>query len=149
MAVLTGNCATQAVTAPLRVRLKPIRFHHTTLDGCWWPRSSDPAAALPALVQAVDDAHGPVARLLLSAAGWTNRPHQIVVAGRPVSIGYFAGQSPSLLTVIRSDGGTLAILVVSAAPTPDAPGRPGTGRAEAVWEGEGGGLGTSRQHALR
>jgi len=72
-----------ASVLPARVRLEPVPFHHTLLDGSWSPNSTDLHAELPALVPILEHARGPVKRLLLSAAGWAARPHQIITAGRP------------------------------------------------------------------
>jgi hypothetical protein len=105
-----------------QVRLEPIRHHHMTLDGCWWPRSGSPEAELAGLVPALNGPHGPVVRLLLSAAGWSRRPHQINVDGRTVSLSYHSDQPPTLLTAICADGDTVTLLVApfgSAGP-PDA-----------------------------
>lgn len=82
------------------------------VHGCWWPRSSDPAAELPGLVLALDARCGPIVRVRLSAAGWSRRPHEIEVAGRSVTVGYFSGQSTGLLTVSCVGGAVLAVRVV-------------------------------------
>ena len=116
-----------------RVRLEPTPHHHMTLDGCWWPRSDTPEAELSALVPFLAGAHGPVVRLLLSAAGWSRRPHHIAVADRAVSLGYFADRSPTMLTAICADGDMLTLLVAAAEPRPS-----GTRNGEDRWENEGG-----------
>jgi hypothetical protein len=123
------------------VRWEPIRFRNVVLDGCWWPDSRDPAAELPGLVGAVDGLRSPVVRLLLSAAGWATRPHDVVVAGRSVSIGYFAGQSPATLTAICADGGIVTVLVTPrSAPA-------GADPDQQAWESEGGQLAAPRPPA--
>ena len=92
------------------------------VQGCWWPRSDDPAAELPGLVLALDELGGPVVRVRLSAAGWSRRPHDVEVAGRSVTVGYFSGQSTGLLTATCAGGTGLAVRVVpvpgSRAPAP-------------------------------
>jgi hypothetical protein len=93
------------------VRLEPVRFHHTTIDGTWWPHSGDPLAELPGLVTALEHAGGPVARLLLSVVGWTSRPHEIALADRTVSLGYFCDRPPSLLTAVHAHGGTVTLSI--------------------------------------
>jgi hypothetical protein len=103
-------------TAPPRVRLEPVWVHRTRLDGSWWPSSNDLGAQLRALVPVLDHVRGPVSRLLLSAAGWAARPHHIVADGRQVSIGYLAGQSPSMMTVLCADGGTFTMCVAQPDP---------------------------------
>ena len=96
---------------PPRVQLEPVRFHNVLLDGCWWPKTTDLDEELRALVPVLDHVRGPVARLLLSVTNWTARPHQVTAAGHTVSIGYMAGQSPSIMTVLCADGGTFTMCV--------------------------------------
>ncbi|MET3421744.1 hypothetical protein BJ973_000956 [Actinoplanes tereljensis] len=93
------------------MRLEPVWLHHTLLDGTWWPESADPSLELPVMLSILQDAHGPVTRLLLSAAGWSARPHQVVMGGRPVSIGYCSDQSPSMMRVFCADGRTFILRV--------------------------------------
>jgi hypothetical protein len=94
------------------VRIEPVQYHDAMLDGRWWPASDDPAAELPGLVEVLNGVRGPIVRLMLSAAGWATRPHQILAGGRVVSLGYFADRSPTLLTAISADGGTVTVLVI-------------------------------------
>jgi hypothetical protein len=123
------------------VRLEPVRFHDTLLDGSWWPGSADLGVELRALVPALDHIRGPVTRLLLSVANWTSRPSQIIAAGRTVSVGYLAGQSPSMMTVLCADGGTFTMHVAPPGPAPSVPDEPDRRWDEDAWEAEGGGLG--------
>jgi uncharacterized protein DUF5994 len=108
------------------LRLEPTRSRHTFLDGCWWPGSTDPVVELPGLVLALDDLHGPVVRLLLSAAGWSRRPHGVEVAGRVVKLGYFSDQPANLLTASYSDGDSIDLLIMPSA----VPGDDGRGGQE-------------------
>jgi hypothetical protein len=105
---------------PPRVRLEPVRDHHMLLDGSWWPDSGDLGAELCALLPILDQVRGPVTRLLLSAAGWKTRPHQVVLAERTVSVGYLADQPPSMMTVLCADGGSFMMRVASSGPVPAA-----------------------------
>jgi hypothetical protein len=102
---------TSPVAAP-RLWLESPRTARPVVHGCWWPRSTDPVAELPGLVLALDDFGGRVVRLRLSAAGWSRRPHEVEVAGRSVSVGYFSGQSTGLLTASCAGGAALAVRVV-------------------------------------
>ena len=121
--------------APPRVRLEPVQHHRMMLDGSWWPRSSNPATELPPMLSALGGFRGPVVRVLLSAAGWTRRPHYVVVDDRRVGLSYFSDQPPTMLTVICADGAVVTLLVVL--PEPVGPGRV---RDEDAWENEGGHL---------
>jgi hypothetical protein len=116
MAPLSNARSTLPAAAPTRVRLAPTRSRRMILDGCWWPASTDPVAELPALIRALDKRFGPVTRVLLSAAGWSRRPHRVEVAGRLVSLGYFADQPATLLTAICPDGDRISIQIIPPAP---------------------------------
>ena len=99
-------------TAEPRLRLESTRSGHRNFDGRWWPRSADPIAEFPGLVRALDAGESPAVRLLLSAAGWSRRPHHIEVNGRTVTLGYFSDQPTSILTASQSDGGSRDLLVI-------------------------------------
>jgi Family of unknown function (DUF5994) len=132
-----------------RVLFEPVGFHHTLLDGSWWPDSADLDAELCVLVSVLDHVRGPVTRLLLSAAGWTSRPHQVVAGGRTVSVGYLAGQPSSLLTVLCADGGSFLLRVAPPGPAPSAPDQLVADWDVDGWESEGGGLGSRGKQAGR
>jgi hypothetical protein len=148
MASLIQRPEAPASFAPPRVRLQPVRFHHTLLDGGWWPSSTDLGAELRVLVPVLDHVRGQVKRLLLSPASWTPRPHQIVAAGRTVSIGYLAGQAPSMMTVLCTDGGTFTMRVFLPTPGTGGPDDPHAEPDENAGEAEGGELGPLRPRAM-
>ncbi|MCO8271571.1 DUF5994 family protein [Actinoplanes sp. TRM 88003] len=105
------------VTAPRpRAGLEPADDNDLLLDDSWWPRSDNLGAQLRVLLPALDQLCGPVTRLLLGAAGWTARPHQVVLADRTVSLGYLAGQPRSMMTVRCLDGGTFTVRVAPSEP---------------------------------
>jgi Family of unknown function (DUF5994) len=106
---------------PPRVWIEPVSEHRVPLDGTWWPRSNDLNVELPGLLPVLDQARGPVVRLLLGAAGWATRPHHVVLADRTVSVGYLADQPPSMMTVLCADGVTCAMRVVPSGSTSGAP----------------------------
>ena len=109
---MARSAATSASGTAPRLWLESPGTPGLVVHGCWWPRSTDPVAELPGLVLALDDLCGPVVRVRLSAAGWSRRPHDVEVAGRTVSVGYFCGQSTGLLTASCADGDSLAVKVV-------------------------------------
>jgi len=95
-----------------RLRIEPTGSRRTLLDGGWWPRSHDPVAELPGLILAIDTIRGPITRLVLSAAGWRDQPRRLGMAGRVLRLGYFASQSPFLLTALCGDNGDRVDLLV-------------------------------------
>jgi uncharacterized protein DUF5994 len=127
----------------------PVRLRDAVLDGSWRPDSADLRVELPVLIPVLDHVRGLVTRLLLSAAGWTARPHHILAAGREVSVGYLSGQSPSTLTVLCADGGVFALRVAPPGSPADVPHLTATEPREYAWEGEGGGLGPAAEPGVR
>jgi hypothetical protein len=99
-------------TAP-RIRLGPLTTQQTLLDGGWWPRSTDVYAELPDLVRAIDHRYGPVRRVVLSAAGWSDHPRHIRVDARSIRVGFFDSQPTSLATAICDGGNRIDLLVVA------------------------------------
>ncbi|HEY0536683.1 MAG TPA: DUF5994 family protein [Actinoplanes sp.] len=130
MAPLTDQPESSIRPQPPWVRLEPVQFHQMLLDGRWWPSTGDLEAELPVLVPVLDQVRGPVTRLLLSPVGWTARPHDIVADGRTIGVGYLAGQSPSMMTVLCADGGIFFLLVCPPRPAPGEPEEPLDGRSE-------------------
>jgi hypothetical protein len=103
------------------VRLEPVRFQRELLAGCWWPGTNDLELELGVLVPVLDRARGPVAKLLLSPAYWTRRPHDVVAAGRTITVVYLAAQSPALMTVVCADGASFTMRIADTRPVSDAP----------------------------
>jgi hypothetical protein len=94
-----------------QVRLEPSWLDRTRIEGSWWPSSGDPGVEVRTLVPVLEHVRGPVKRLLLGVAGWTARPPRVEAAGHSVSIGYMAGQSPTVMKVLCADGGTFIMRV--------------------------------------
>jgi len=92
--------------------LEPTGADRTLLDGGWWPRSTDPVAELPGLILSIDGIRGPVTGLVLSASGWSGHPRRLGVDDRVLRLGYFASQSPSLLTALCGYNGRRVDLLV-------------------------------------
>lgn len=115
MTVTTTSGTTTSATP--RLRIEATGTTRALLDGGWWPRSSDPAAELPGLVLAIDKVRGPITRLILSKAGWTDHPRRLAVADRLLRLGFFTSQPTTLVTALCDNGGRVDLLVVP----PDTP----------------------------
>jgi hypothetical protein len=89
----------------LRLQLDPHPSRTTALDGGWWPHSTDSAAELPALLDALAGVRGDVTHALMNTAEW-DLPHlrEIPAAGRSVHLGWYTSQPAGLLTVICDFG---------------------------------------------
>jgi hypothetical protein len=102
----------QPIVNPSRLRMS-TGGKDVLLDGGWWPRSSDPEAELPALIEAIDNLYGAVQRMVLSADAWKTHPDQIRIGGRMVEVDYFASQPVGLLTALCAPGRRVDLLVIS------------------------------------
>jgi hypothetical protein len=108
-----------------RLRLQPDLSARTLLDGGWWPRSADPAAELPGLIQALDERRGPVIQIMLGSAGWdATRPGRLQVGGpaggRVVRLGWYNSMPAGLLIATARAGRTDLLTVPPQASEPAA-----------------------------
>jgi hypothetical protein len=164
-----------STTVPVaaRLRLRTDASARTILDGAWWPRSREPVSELTTLVAALGQRPRPITGVMLNAQAWDSHPRRIVVAGRPVRLGWFTSQDPCLLIATTSNDQRIDLLVVppdtsratadaamhtaaQGAPTlraaaimaavPAHPPQPAN--AEADWESEGGRVGAQLPQRL-
>ncbi|MBW6439547.1 hypothetical protein KZ829_38055 [Actinoplanes hulinensis] len=98
-----ANVSTPETAVRLRLDQHPSRS--TVLDGAWWPRSTDLAAELPALVSALGGLRGQITHVLLNVTEW-DLPHhrRAAMDSRPVRLGWHTAQPAGLLTVITEFG---------------------------------------------
>ncbi|MEU8247886.1 DUF5994 family protein [Nonomuraea sp. NPDC048916] len=95
---------TPAEASAVRLPLGPARGHVGPVDGTWWPRSTDAAAELPALIAAVDQRLGEMAlRVGLHVDVWDNIPHRIAAPGRAVRVGWFRSMNGGSSTGVIAD----------------------------------------------
>ena len=88
-------------TSAPRLQLEPTSSRTTVLDGGWWPRTTDPAIELPAIIDALGPARGTVTHILLSTGDWDMpHPRRLMVGGRTVRLGWFTSQPTGLITLI-------------------------------------------------
>ena len=91
--------------AQVRLRLDPAATRKTVLDGAWWPRTSDPAAEVPALIEALGTGRGEITHAMLHGPDWDQpHPRRITAGGRGVRMGWFTAQPSGLLTMITEFG---------------------------------------------
>ena len=97
----------------LTLRL-PVAGERSIVDGAWWPWSTDLAAELPGLVDALHRRGLAVWRIAYSLAAWDpDPPRRIAVGGRTVRTGGFRVIDPQLVSLSRTAGGaSLDLLVV-------------------------------------
>ncbi|GAA3154072.1 hypothetical protein GCM10020001_092130 [Nonomuraea salmonea] len=96
---------------PARLFLEPTLTRDGTLDGAWWPHSTDLRRELPAFVRALEDRIGPVLRVGLDSQAWDEVPAHLVVDGRFVRISGHPA-TPHTIRVIRGGQDGFLLLVI-------------------------------------
>lgn len=119
-----------------RLRLKPEPQNSTSVpigsvDGAWWPHSTDLEAELPELLTAVITRLGPIDRVAYDLNGWDSRPTRLPFAGRSVRLDGYRFQPHGTVYVTGVDGREVVILVVPPHCDPDAAHRALTVAAQA------------------
>lgn len=107
----TTTQTTTVATAP-RLVLAPVRSPQAVLDGGWWPRSWDPIAELPELVQTLSARYGTIRQLMLNSVTWDSRFQRLAVGTGVVRAGWFASVDPATLIATTYDGDQIDLLVV-------------------------------------
>jgi Family of unknown function (DUF5994) len=86
--------------------------HTTTLDGAWWPRSTDLERELPSLVAELQSRGHRVSRAAYHPDLWGPAPRTLRAAGRTLHIGWFRSIDPHLISLTGGTGERLELLVV-------------------------------------
>lgn len=101
------------------LRLETTESREGILDGAWWPRSRDIGAELPALLKALIEHLGPIARVGLDAGAWEGLPTRMIVDDCLVHIDSFPVGDDTVL-VTRGDQDHFSLLLVPPDATPEA-----------------------------
>lgn len=115
-----------------RLRMEPTLDRTGTVDGAWWPRTSDLRVELPGLVTTLAATLGPIVAVGVDTAAWTDIPACITVDGHIVRITPYA-VGDGTMTVVRGRMDHFLILVL---PPPTSPAAAGTTMALAVRTGD-------------
>lgn len=84
----------------------------TTLDGAWWPRTSDLAESTPALVSALRGRGVRITRIAYNPAAWDSTLHKVPADDRLIRLGWFRSMDQHLISLTGSDGERVDLLVV-------------------------------------
>ncbi|WP_222263143.1 DUF5994 family protein [Modestobacter marinus] len=85
----------------------------TTLDGAWWPRTSDLAEELPPLVEELHRRGIRVTRVNYNPGTWTSATRRLEADGRTIRLGWFRSLDRHLLNLTGDvTRGRLDLLVV-------------------------------------
>lgn|SRR5512145_1385204 len=99
-------------SARLVLLLDAEPHHPTTLDGAWWPQSTNLATALPALMTAFGRSGVRITRVSYHPLLWDPAPRKMRVGGRTVRLGWFRSIDPHLVSLTGSNGERIELLIV-------------------------------------
>ncbi len=103
----------------VRLSLKPSSSAGGALDGAWWPRSTDPAIELAALIEAIGARRAPVRQIALTTPGWDSAPRRIRLAsGRKVTVDWFRTSGVHLVRILGTDDQPIDLLLITVDTTP-------------------------------
>lgn len=113
----TSSSATRDGSA--RLSLTPSSSTKGGFDGAWWPRSTDPAIELAALIEAVGAQRGPVRRIALNMAGWDSAPRRVRLdSSRQVAVDWFQTGDARTIRIIDTDYQRIDLLLIPVYTTP-------------------------------
>jgi hypothetical protein len=96
-----------------RLQLNPHAAAAAYLDGAWWPQSTQLAAELPALVEALSGRLGELAVVGYHRNAWTQAPPQMQIDGGTVQLQGFTSDEPATVILIGRDGRRVTLQVIS------------------------------------
>ncbi|UBU11451.1 DUF5994 family protein [Nonomuraea gerenzanensis] len=96
---------------PPRIFLEPTLTRDGTLDGAWWPYSTDLCRELPALIRILQDRLGPVLRIRLDRAAWDEVPVHLLLDGRFLRVSSLSA-TPHTIRMIRGNQDGFLLLVI-------------------------------------
>ena len=95
-----------------RLELNPNGATTADVDGGWWPRTLDPAAAFPELVPVLVPWVGAVIRIAYNLGFWKSAPRVQTVHGRAIRYEGFHSIDPHTVTAIGTNTRRVSLLVV-------------------------------------
>jgi hypothetical protein len=110
--------ATEPPRQTLRLKLKPKAPATGSVDGAWWPRSTDLSTELPALLAVLAIRLGGVERVSYNLSTWDAVPRRLDINGRQLRLGGFHAQHAHTVDVIGTNGARLTLLVLPPATDP-------------------------------
>jgi len=101
----------------LRLDLKPEGSTTGFVDGAWWPYSTDLAAEVPALLEAITGRLGSIERVSYNIAGWANASRRVDAGGIRVRLDGFRTRPSDTIDVSGVSDHRVTLLVIP--PTTD------------------------------
>lgn len=96
----------------LRLALKPRAALMGTVDGAWWPRSTDPLAEFPSMIAGIELHRGPVNRVAFNSIVWDDAPDRVVVDGAVIELEGFRSLDHRTVLVSGANWHRMVLLVI-------------------------------------
>ncbi|MGW0802401.1 DUF5994 family protein [Nonomuraea sp. NPDC002799] len=96
---------------PARVFLEPTLTRDGTLDGAWWPHSSDLRRELPALIGLLEGRLGPILRVRLDLTTWQDVPAHLLIDGRFLRVSGLTTTSHTIRVIRGNQDGYLLLVI--------------------------------------
>lgn len=96
----------------LRLRLKPADQRFGSVQGAWWPRSTQLTTELPPLLAALSPRLGRFDRVVYDENAWAPAPLHLGFRGSEVVLDGSPDQSINTISLIREHAESLVLLVV-------------------------------------
>ena len=96
----------------LRLDLKPEGSTTGFVDGAWWPYSTDLAAEIPALLEAITGRLGSIERVSYSMAGWASASRRVEAGGIRVRLDGFRTRPSDTIDVSGVSDHRVTLLVI-------------------------------------
>lgn len=89
----------------LRLELVGEPSRKATLDGAWWPHTTDALAELPSLIEGLGGLRGEITHVLLGTAEWDMpHPRRLAPGHAAARLGWYSAQPLGLVTVMTEFG---------------------------------------------
>lgn len=98
--------------AAVRLRLKPDSQKTGYVDGAWWPRESNLAVELPALLRIAEGRLGPIRRVTYRLGEWAIAPDEVVIDGRSIRLEGHPSGTVNTIELLNARERRLVLLVV-------------------------------------
>jgi hypothetical protein len=120
--VMSLTMKKRPANSTLRLELDPSPIRAATLDGTWWPHTTDALLELPPLLDVLAGMRGDITHVLLCTTAWDlPHPRRIGPDRRAARLGWYTSQPADLVTIMTEFGRDRFDLRVVAPGTAEAP----------------------------
>jgi hypothetical protein len=116
-AEVLSETTTSSTSGDLRLEVKPVGNTTGFVDGAWWPYSTDLAAEIPALLEAITGRLGSIERVSYNLGDWASANRRVDAGGIRVRLDGFRTRPTNTIDVSGVNDHRVTLLVIP--PTTD------------------------------